>query len=219
MGKGGRRSANKRVRSPKGKRPHRKTFYICVEGGAHNKTKRNYLDLLKNGKSNFYISNRAETDVIRLYNNGLEWLKEANKGLIKSDRQLNKVFIVFDLDFDPATKKKRIDFARKHSTDQIHFIPSNPTFEYWLLLHFENSKKLYSNNTQLINDLMTYIKNYRKEIKYSFTEEQIQTACDRARQYLNPRGILTEKELLDEVEKGTGTLVYLLVEYLLNDIF
>ena len=39
---------------------------------------------------------------------------------------------------------------------------SNPAFEFWFLLHFQNTSRPYANATEVIADLKNHLPNYEK---------------------------------------------------------
>ncbi len=89
------------------------------------------------------------------------------------------------------------------------FALSNPKFEYWLLLHFEDGKGIQS-SAQCSERLKKYLPDYDKGICIGkFTKENIAEAIRRAKQRDNPRCV-------NNWPQNVGTTVYRLVERLIS---
>jgi len=89
------------------------------------------------------------------------------------------------------------------------FALSNPSFEYWLLLHFEDGGGVRSSRNCNIR-LQVHLRNYNKDIdKSKFTCERIRLAIRRARTRDNPP--------CDDWPRSFGsTTVYKVVESILE---
>ena len=86
---------------------------------------------------------------------------------------------------------------------------SNPKFEYWLLLHFEDGNKIAS-ASDCDRRLRKHLPNYRRAINPGdFTDEQIRQAVSRAKQRDQP-------PCKDWPRTPGSTTVYRLVERILN---
>ena len=91
-------------------------------------------------------------------------------------------------------------------TENYHLAVSNPQFEYWLLLHFENGKKI-SNGKECVRRLRYYCPNYTKnDIQPHKYEKGIDKAIRRAREKDSPP--------CKSWPRQNGSTVYLLVEEL-----
>jgi hypothetical protein len=85
---------------------------------------------------------------------------------------------------------------------------SNPNFEYWLLLHFEDGKKI-ANSHECLMRLKKHLPNYKKDIdNKKFTLELIKRALERAKQRDIHQG--------NALPQIWSTSVYRLVEKILN---
>ncbi len=62
---------------------------------------------------------------------------------------------------------------------------SNPNFEYWLLLHFEEAQGV-SSPEHIRHRLRQYLAGYDKHLTRPFTAEQIRMACARAQRHDRP---------------------------------
>jgi hypothetical protein len=89
------------------------------------------------------------------------------------------------------------------------FALSNPKFEYWLLLHFEDGKKVRSSRA-CIERLKRHVPNYDKGIEpHKYSEEAIKKAIARAEARDTPR-------CNDWPRKMGCTTVYRLVQGILD---
>ncbi len=192
------------------KRCWRKKIYICSEGGKINQTEKIYFTKIIDRKR---FTAAYQTSSVTAY----KQLYQDAKKKIQSTKedQIDCAFILFDLDLNSNNWKEKIEFAKKNGTAKILFIPSNPMFEYWLLLHFEQTRHGYNSKDELMRQLRKHIPQYKKNYSsYQITSEQVHLAASRAKQYLDPHNRKTDCELLDEIAQHTGTLVYRMIELL-----
>jgi len=92
--------------------------------------------------------------------------------------------------------------------DNYNFALSNPKFEFWLLLHFEDGDNITSSDC-CSNRLKKYMPYYEKEIKSNIiTLTNIAEACNRAKLRDNPP--------CSDWPKSNGSTIYRLVERILN---
>lgn len=91
-----------------------------------------------------------------------------------------EAWIVLDRDQWPPDELDRVStWARAKS--QYGLALSNPKFEYWLLLHFEEGHRIGSAQ-ECVNRLRKYLPQYRKSIgSWTPTRDQIQQAIRRAK--------------------------------------
>ena len=143
--------------------PYDKVLIVC-EG---EKTEHYYLipliNHLKLPQANITIDSKSDSDPLKVVNHA--------KKLIEASRNdpYDHVFCVIDRDkhanYDKAIAQ--INRYRKKDT-QLHAIVSNPCFEFWILLHFTYTTKLFgisggSPCDDLIKkDLKEYIEDYKK---------------------------------------------------------
>ncbi len=80
------------------------------------------------------------------------------KGLSESKGDM--AYIVLDLDCDNS--KAELIKSLSGTAKNIKFVPSNPCFEIWFLLHFKYSTHAYFNSNEVIKDLKSYIPDYEK---------------------------------------------------------
>ncbi len=157
-------------------------------------------------------------------NDPLNLVKSAEEEFIKERKRdpekqgYDHVFVVFDKDihksFNDALQK--IQALNKKYNDKFKAIISVPCFEFWFLLHFEDTAKPYvavgsnSAGDQVIHDLKKYIPDYEKGQvdvfgkTYPFVEEAIR------------RAFRLEKRQEENGTDNPSTKVHYLVEYLRN---
>ncbi len=100
-----------------------------------------------------------------------------------SEREYLKVFWLIDLDTiikesreTPKGKKTSlqvlIEFRKtiKREYKNIIFIINNPCLEFWFILHFEKTSKLFDTCAKAETELKKYLKDYEKTRKY-FTKQ------------------------------------------------
>lgn len=102
---------------------------------------------------------------------------------VLSEREYSKVFWIVDLDTiikesreTPKSKKSPLqtlfELRKKLQKDykNVTVIINNPCLEFWLLLHFEKTSKLFDTCDKAENELKKHIKDYEKTRKY-FTNQ------------------------------------------------
>jgi hypothetical protein len=121
-----------------------------------------------------------------------------SKGL----REYDQAWIVMDRD---QWKKEDILEVIKWSTENNHYglALTNPKFEYWLLLHFEDGSGVQTCK-ECSERLKKHLPNYDKSIpKGKITLEKIEKAI----KFLEKKPQLSNEDLMDEV----GTRLHILV--------
>jgi len=126
----------------------------------------------------------------------------------KADGFPFKAWVVIDRDsWDPAQLDKIVKWAQQ--SPHYHFALSNPNFEYWLLLHLENARRLRAK--ECLAQIKKHYPNYNKEFDLRrLTHEQILLAISRGKQRDKPPCKSWPREL------GVTT-VYRLVESILEE--
>ena len=132
-----------------------------------------------------------------------KWLADENNEFQDKD----EAWLVIDRD---SWEEKEINELYQWSQKQNNYglAVSNPCFEYWLLLHFENRKGVNSN--QKCKDcLKKYLPNYNKaSLNTKKLEDKIQNAIANAKQKDNPP--------CKDYPRISGTTVYKLVEKIME---
>ncbi len=168
----------KRFERESGKFPLFKTFLLSCEGAV---TERQYFNVFKRKGVNIHIekprdkgdSNTSPKGVLKRMVNSAHWekMKPGDEAWIVMDKdkwtdvQISKV------------EKWTCEYSEIHRDVAI----SNPKFEYWLLLHFEDVKGGEAAE-KCADRLKKFFPGYEKEIDTrKITEEMIKTAVDRAK--------------------------------------
>lgn len=186
---------------PTGTRRIRTLFVLAVEGS---KTERQYFDIFKDNRlvSMKYLTKPKGTDPLSV-------LKRMKRHLVRENLKAGDMaWIVMDMDEWLDEQLIRLHhWAQEHSNHG--FVLSNPNFEYWLLLHFEDGDGISSSKSCTAR-LRRYLPHYRKTIDAGkISPEQIEKAIQRAKQRDTP-------PCADWPRTLGGTTVYRLVEKILE---
>ncbi len=194
-------SRRRRFRRPPGKRRYRKLFLIATEGV---KTEPQYFAIFNDRDSVVHVKclrskHHSPIQVLKRMEDRLR-----QEILLASD----EAWLVVDKD-----QWKDEELVQLHTwsqgEDNYGFALSNPRFEYWLLLHFEDGTQIGSSrecSTRLKRHLPDYDKNI--DIR-KITPDMIQNAVRRAKLRDNP-------PCADWPRQPGSTTVYKLVESILN---
>lgn len=181
-------------------RSYRKLVLISCEGTV---TEPQYFEVLKNKKIPIKIISNKN------HNSSPEQVLKRMEDYLKKNRlqKTDEAWLVVDKDNWNKTQLKPLYQWSKQANNHKLAV-SNPNFEFWLLLHFEDGQNASDSKTCL-DKLKKYLPNYDKNINAGqITSQQIKKAIDRAKTLYqsNNKGILTQK----------GSTVYELVESILN---
>lgn len=176
-----------------GKRRYRKLFVIAVEGA---KTEPQYFNIFNDQQSVIHVNCIKGN----YKNSPLQVLKRMKARLQEKElKSSDEAWLVVDKDqwTDEQLGELRA-WARSH--DNYGFALSNPKFEYWLLLHFEDGTGITSSR-DCSDRLKRHLPGYDKGIDvHKITRDRINEAISRAKQ----RNSLSPHSF--------GTTVYKLVE-------
>ena len=194
-----RRKYNKRSLD---ERSYRNLFIIAMEG---EKTEPHYFGILNQYQRKISIDSIKgghKSSPLQVLKKMKEYLKK------EKPHEPYEAWIVMDKDeWKPEQLKKIDDWAKASSN--YGFALSNPKFEYWLLLHFEDGKKVQSPRN-CDDRLKKCYPKYNKNIDArKITRERINDAIERAKARDNP-------PCVDWPRKIGATTVYKLVEKILN---
>lgn len=188
---------------PLGERRYRRLFVIAVEGV---KTEPQYFSIFNDSEHNIIrvkclkANNRSSPpQVLKRMKTYLQ-----NESLKKSD----EAWLVVDQDEWSEDQLQQL-FNWSMERDNYGFALSNPNFEYWLLLHFEEGGKI-SSGADCVGRLKQYLPEYNKAINLrKLTTIMISDAILRAKKRDNPR--------CTDWPRTTGqSTVYRLVEKLIQ---
>ena len=77
------------------------------------------------------------------------------------DEELDQIWAVFDTE-QAGTHPDLLRAIQLAEQNQVYLAVSNPSIEYWFLLHFENTNRPFQNADQLCDALRRYIPEYNK---------------------------------------------------------
>ncbi len=167
---------------PLGQQPYKKLFIIAVEGNKTEFQYFNHLKTLENVRSIICIKclkSNHKSSPTQVLKRMLKCLKQ--ESLKKSD----EAWIVVDKDdWTNEQLKKLYDWSL--SSKSYGFALSNPKFEYWLILHFEDGSDI-TTSQQFITRLTKFFPNYNKGIDFKkITQVKIYDAIRHAKLRDNP---------------------------------
>ena len=187
---------------PLGERRYKKLFVISVEGS---KTEPQYFALFNQPQSIILVKclRRPLTEC-----SPIQVLKRLEGYLRKESlRKTDEAWIVVDKD-DWMEDQLRELLKWADKSESHGFALSNPNFEYWLLLHFEDGKGV-ANLQECLTRLKRHLPNYKKDIDSSkITLELIVKAISRARQ--------RDTNRFNDLPQIWSTDVYKLVERIID---
>jgi hypothetical protein len=191
---------------PLGERRYLKLFVIAVEGY---KTEPQYFALINQINQRQAViqvqclKHKQKNSPIHVLNRMKQYIK--NEKLKATD----EAWLVVDKDeWTDEQLIKLHDWAK--AFDNYGFALSNPKFEYWLLLHFEDGDAIVSSQN-CSERLKRYLPEYDKGIEArKITLEHVRNAVNRAKQRDNPPCADWPREI-------GGTTVYKLVENIIGN--
>jgi hypothetical protein len=187
---------------PLGERRYKKLFVISVEGS---KTEPQYFAIFNQPQSIILVKclKRPSTE-----SSPIQVLKRMEGYLRKESlRKTDEAWIVVDKDdWMEGQLRELLQWAKK--SENHGFALSNPNFEYWLLLHFEDGKGI-ANSQECLTRLKRHLPNYKKDIDAKkITLELIAKAITRAKQ--------RDANRSNDLPQMWSTSVYKLVEKIIN---
>jgi hypothetical protein len=192
----------KKFHRPLGRRRYRKLFVVATEG---NKTEPQYFAMFNNQNSIIRVNcikGRHDSSPTQVLNRMTKYLKK------ESLKASDEAWLVVDRDnWNEEQLTQLHEWSQK--AKNYKFALSNPKFEYWLLLHFEDGTGIASSR-DCSDRLKRYLPEYDKGIDIrKVTLSMIQAAVSRAKQRDTP-------PCLDWPRDLGSTTVYRLVENILK---
>ncbi len=142
-----------------------KTILIVTEGG---KTEPNYFVELRNrfrlSATDIEVVHPDGTDPVTLTNKAIE-LREKRKNEAKSGIlvEYDEVWVVFDLEKTHDIRREQAKRAKVlPGAKGVNFALSDPSFEYWLLLHCEYTTASFPDNDSVEQRLKNHWPDYTK---------------------------------------------------------
>ncbi len=198
---------NPRFTRPLGERRYKKMFIISTEGA---KTEPRYFGLFNQmcGKKSPIIhieciaSRKNKSAPQQVLKRMTEFIQR--EGLKRND----EAWLVIDKD---QWTDDQLDLLYQWSLQRENFglAVSNPKFEYWLLLHFEDGNSIASAK-ECVERLKRFIPEYDKDIAEKKIAPGIQSAISRAKSHAVPA--------CTDWPRITGTTVYRLVERIIAPV-
>lgn len=192
---------SRRFKRPIGTRRYKRLFVISTEGSV---TEPQYFNMFNNDTTVLHV---------KVVHNGASdpgnVLKEMKKHLKKYDLEKNdQAWLVIDKDQWQETQISPLN-TWSTTDEKYGFALSNPKFEYWLLLHFEEPSGI-SSPRNCSDKLKRHLPGYDKKIDDRKLRPSILTAIDRAKRQDSPP--------CRDWPRRTGTTVYRLVEELIKEV-
>jgi hypothetical protein len=192
---------SRRFKRPIGTRRYKRLFLISTEGSV---TEPQYFNMFNNDTTVLHV---------KVVHNGASdpgnVLKEMKKHLKKYDLEKNdQAWLVIDKDQWQETQISPL-YTWSTTDEKYGFALSNPKFEYWLLLHFEEPSGI-SSSRNCSDKLNRHLPGYDKKIDDRKLRPSILTAIDRARRQNSPP--------CRDWPRRTGTTIYRLVEELIKEV-
>jgi len=171
---------SRKLHRPLGERRYRKLFVISVEGV---KTEPQYFELFNKSDQNIIKINCLKGNH---QSSPFQVLKRMKRYLkIEDLKKTDEAWLVIDMDQWSSDQIEPL-FEWSQSKENYGLALSNPTFELWLLLHFEDGRKVATTD-ECLNRLKKYLPEYKKGIGIrKFTIETIHSAIQRAKRRDNP---------------------------------
>lgn len=187
-----------------GTRPYKKLFLLSAEGA---KTEESYFRFFNS------LGLPISVKILKRQtskSSPKQVLKEMMKYIGKGSKELKKqdeAWIVIDRNGWPEDQiQKILDWEEKKEKHNVAI--SNPNFEYWLLLHFEDGNRVQSPKDCLTR-LREHLPDYQKSVDMSkITRECFETAIQRAK--------VRHKNKVETGSKIYSTNVHILVERILS---
>ena len=196
-------SNRRRYRRPLGERRYRKLFIVATEGV---KTEPQYFAILNDHHSVIHV----DCTKSKHHSSPLQVLKRMEDRLKQETlKNSDEAWLVVDKD-----QWQDEQLAQLHTwsqgADNYGFALSNPKFEYWLLLHFENGTNIGSSR-ECSDRLKNHLPDYDKSLDVrKISPDMIEDAVCRAKIRDNPP--------CEDWPRTLGsTTVYKLVENILSE--
>jgi len=181
------RSSNTRIRTidslkrPDPRRQPRKSMLIVCEGQetepryftslkAMYKLKLVEIEIIGKGETPITVVNRALTMQE-------EREKDAEKDGFFTGSKFDEVWCVFDREGNHQSPSFH-QAVNKALANKLELAISNPSFEFWFIIHFEQTTKPFQNASDVIPHLKKHIPNYQKNLEvcnkiFHLTEDAI----------------------------------------------
>lgn len=189
--------SRRKFQRPMGKRRYKQMFVIATEG---EKTEPHYFSVLNEGQKVIRIKHlKGDSKSAPAY------VLKRMKNYIRTERlrKGDEAWLVVDTDrWSEQQLSELVQWSQ--TNEQYNLAVSNPKFELWLLLHFEEGRGV-SSARDCDQRLNTYLPGYDKGCMDANTVlSSVHSAIDRAKR--------RDTQPSDPWPRSTGTTVYKLVE-------
>ncbi len=170
---------------PQGRLRPRQSILIVCEGS---KTEPQYLNALKHSLklSNVEVVIESSPPApISIVDRAMKKVQEQHR-LAKKDQaiEFDEVWCVFDTE-EQHQKSTFAAAVSKADKSHIRLAVSNPSFEFWYLLHYTFTDQPFTNANEVIQRLKTYLPKYDKSIcVYADICNSLEIAVDNAKRVL-----------------------------------
>lgn len=189
---------------------NRRTKSIVAIGcEGKNKTESIYFKNFSSRECIIKFSTGNSTDPVGMANNLVNFIQQED---IKKEYG-DVIYLLIDTDMN-ITKQKQIDEAKiicnKHG---IELITSTPTFEFWYILHFEPTTKIYQNSAQVKNEIKKKIDGYTESMNvFPVLADKVDNAISNAKKIEQYQ--LKNGQDLNSCDCNPYTRIYKVVEEL-----
>jgi len=193
-----------RFKRQTGIRSYRKIFFLSVEGA---KTEVEYFTFFYNFDLPISMTlikrPSGKSSPAHVFKQLITRIGRNSEKLMKKD----EAWIIIDRDDWPEDQiQKLLDWEKKKEKHNVAI--SDPNFEYWLLLHFEDGNNI-KDAKECLTRLREYLPDYQKKVDMrKIKHENIEKAIHGAK--------LRHKNKIKNGYKISSTNVYVLVERMLN---
>ena len=153
----------------KEKRQTREAFAVVVDG----ETEKWYLQMLVKNETN--ISSNIKPHIPK--NKDIDEQYKLVRDLSKKEEEYDKVFWIVDLDVllkeerekksNPSSLQKFLSYWQQLSKqNKVVVIVNNPCLEYWFLLHYKKTNKVFTACTDAEKQVSQKLKGYEKTEKF-----------------------------------------------------
>ncbi len=146
----------------KNKRPFKKSFSVIVDG----QTEKWYLDLLKKYEKNKLPRIDIKPEIPK---------KQKLKALYQQVKENSTIYdkVIWVIDFDVILKNNQTHEFEKYYKQlskkrNVEILVNNPCFEFWILLHFKETSRIYSKCCDIESEIKErkFLVDYKKTEKF-----------------------------------------------------
>lgn len=181
---------------------------IACEG--KNKTEETYFKNFKSKKCIIKFSKGNSTDPVGIVNDLIKFI-DTEIGREEND----KYYAVFDTDVNKNIQNQIDEAKLIAEKNGVEIIVSTPTFEFWYILHFGYTTKLYNSSEEVIEDVLEKIEGYTKKMNvFPIIKDKTISAINDAKKV--EKYHINLGQALDNEKCNPYTSVYKVVEELIK---